>query len=161
MRTCKTCKQTKEETEFPISDRQMGYRRRECHACYKARHRAYYEERGSTYRARVKGSYEVKRARVYSAYGDKCACCGETNQKFLSIDHVNQDGYDLRPFHGKGRQLFTHIEREGYPDSFQLLCFNCNLGRARNGGVCPHKEGSTTIPKGSTGKRPEVPSPSC
>lgn len=24
-------------------------------------------------------------------------------------------------------------------DRYQLLCFNCNCGRHRNGGVCPHK----------------------
>ena len=23
---------------------------------------------------------------------------------------------------------------------FQILCYNCNLGRSRNGGVCPHKQ---------------------
>jgi hypothetical protein len=24
-------------------------------------------------------------------------------------------------------------------DTFQVLCFNCNIGRERNGGMCPHK----------------------
>ena len=25
------------------------------------------------------------------------------------------------------------------PDTIQILCFNCNCGRARNGGICPHE----------------------
>lgn len=29
----------------------------------------------------------------------------------------------------------------GFPDELQLLCFNCNCGRQRNGGVCPHVDG--------------------
>lgn len=24
--------------------------------------------------------------------------------------------------------------------AFQLLCYNCNLGRYHNGGTCPHKD---------------------
>lgn len=27
----------------------------------------------------------------------------------------------------------------GFPPEYQIQCFNCNLGRARNGGVCPHQ----------------------
>jgi hypothetical protein len=41
-----------------------------------------------------------------------------------------------------------------FPAGFQVLCLNCNHGRFRNGGICPHQrsEGSTTIPKGSTAR---------
>lgn len=27
-----------------------------------------------------------------------------------------------------------------YPKGFQVLCTNCNTGRHRNGGICPHKD---------------------
>jgi len=30
---------------------------------------------------------------VYNHYGWLCNCCGETTPKFLTIDHVNNDGY--------------------------------------------------------------------
>lgn len=36
-----------------------------------------------------------------------------------------------------------HVEwlaRHKYPEGFQLLCWNCNCGRAINGGICPHEE---------------------
>jgi hypothetical protein len=30
--------------------------------------------------------------------------------------------------------------REGYPDKYRVLCFNCNSGAGANGGICPHKD---------------------
>ena len=36
-------------------------------------------------------------------------------------------------------ELKPSLKRQGWPkDGYQLLCANCNQGRARNGGVCPH-----------------------
>ena len=81
--------------------------------------------------------------------GYKCACCGEVEPKFLTLDHINNDGY-MRKKYGKepraAAQLYGWLRKMGYPDGFQVLCMNCNFGKAQNGGVCPHKKGSTTIP---------------
>lgn len=90
------------------------------------------------------------------AYGGyKCACCGETEPLFLSIDHVNNDGKEHRKQLGTlgGAKFYKDLRERGWPEGFQVLCMNCNHGRHRNGGICPHKEGVTTIPKGS---RPRV-----
>lgn len=38
-----------------------------------------------------------------------------------------------------GDKLFAYLKRAGYPPGYQVLCFNCNCGRAKRGGVCPHK----------------------
>ena len=89
---------------------------------------------------------------AYAAYGGyRCACCGETIEAFLSIDHVNNDGAHHRRLVDR-RKIYKWLARNGYPKDFQVLCMNCNFGKARNGGICPHKssEGSTTIPSGST-----------
>ena len=32
------------------------------------------------------------RALVIEHYGDRCSCCGESEIKFLAIDHINNDG---------------------------------------------------------------------
>lgn len=144
MRTCKVCGKSKPLKQFPISDHQLGYRRRDCHDCYKARHRRYYEERGYEYRARVTRSYAVRRDEVLKAYGGRCTCCGESEPKFLTIEHTNGDGAKLRTVHGKGRQFFRWLKDRGFPKEFAILCFNCNVGSHLNGGTCPHKEGSTT-----------------
>ena len=78
---------------------------------------------------------------VYEHYGAKCNCCGETETMFLSIDHINNDGNEHRFRSGKrvtGAALCGQIVKAGYPDSYQILCMNCNYGKHKNSGVCPH-----------------------
>ena len=78
--------------------------------------------------------------KVITAYGGVCKCCGEKNSKFLSIDHVNNDGVHDRKIGRIGAKLYRHIITQNFPlDRFQLLCFNCNLGKNANGGICPHQ----------------------
>lgn len=76
------------------------------------------------------------------AYGGrKCACCGETTIIFLTLDHINNDGAEQRKKNkGAGRNLASYLRKRGYPTGIQVLCYNCNCGRYRNGGTCPHKE---------------------
>ena len=84
-----------------------------------------------------------QKTKVFNHYGNKCNCCGEKEVYFLSIDHVNNDGNGHRhPSGGRvlGAALYTHIIHNDYPDSFQILCMNCNYGKHKNNGVCPHKE---------------------
>jgi ribosomal protein L37AE/L43A len=101
------------------------------------------------------------RDEVYRAYGGyKCACCGETEPSFLSIDHINNDGaahkrkYNLHT----GEQLYRWLKRNNFPAGFQVLCMNCQWGKRNNNGVCPHQLGTgvTTIPEGSRAKRLEA-----
>jgi hypothetical protein len=88
----------------------------------------------------------------YNAYGGyNCACCGETEPAFLTIDHVNNDGAKHRREvvglgRGGGKKIYAWLIANNFPPGFQILCMNCNWGKARNNGVCPHKasEGSTT-----------------
>lgn len=99
-------------------------------------------------RAKVNGHVKVYGQRlrdiVTEAYGGKCACprCPESNSRFLTLDHVNNDGVTDRRGRGRSRSLnsYRRAIREGFPSEFQLLCWNCNSGRAANGGVCPHME---------------------
>lgn len=82
---------------------------------------------------------------ILNLYGGKCACCGELNPKFLTIDHVNNDGYAERRTSGAtnkgGYTFYIRILKLGYiRNDLQVLCYNCNMGKARNGGVCPHAQ---------------------
>lgn len=84
---------------------------------------------------------ELKRE-IVNHYGGKCACCGITEIAFLTIDHINNDGYKLRQANGQrlsGYFFYKKIIKENYPNDLQILCFNCNIARQHNGGVCPHK----------------------
>ena len=88
---------------------------------------------------------EISRA-AFDAYGGCCVCCGESDQLFLTIDHVNGGGSKHRKEVLGGRRAGVHFYRwlmkEGYPQTgeYQTMCYNCNLGRQRNGGICPHKQ---------------------
>ena len=92
--------------------------------------------------------WKAERHRAMMAYGGyRCACCGETEPMFLSLDHVHNDGADHRremgyeEGNGKGASsaILSWLKKNNYPPGFQVLCMNCNHGKARNGGICPHK----------------------
>src|SRR5579864_3115889 len=68
--------------------------------------------------------------KVIAGYGNKCSCCGEDRFEFLSIDHIAERGCDERRRLGRGMSsgaLYRKLIREGFPDTHQVLCFNCNM----------------------------------
>ena len=89
-------------------------------------------------RRRSKRNYDKLKAQVYERYGGKCVCCGETEPLFLAIDHVNDDGAEhRRTMATRGMaNIYRFIVKAGYPDTFQILCHNCNF--AKRVGPCPH-----------------------
>lgn len=80
---------------------------------------------------------------IFDYYGNKCNCCNESNIYFLSVDHINNDGNkDPRRKDGKrfgGRMLYHKIIKENFSNRYQILCMNCNFGKAKNNGICPHR----------------------
>jgi len=58
---------------------------------------------------------------------------------FLTLDHINNDGTRHRREFGTNQRVLRSLKARGYPSGFQVLCSNCNHGRHRNGGTCPHK----------------------
>ena len=94
------------------------------------------EERATTARK----EYADKRLIILEHYGGKCSCCDESEPLFLEIDHVNNDGWTHRKEIGtSAKALLLWIIRNDFPDSIQILCANCNQGKKRNGGICPHQ----------------------
>src|SRR3972149_7809370 len=58
----------------------------------------------------------------------RCACCGETENQFLSIDHINGKGKEDRS--DTGGNFYMRLKREGFPQGlYQILCYNCNLSK--------------------------------
>jgi hypothetical protein len=89
-------------------------------------------------RDRVRGI----RAEMIAAYGARCVCCGETEPKFLTIDHINNDGGGGKR---KERNIALVLKRLGWPkDNYQLLCFNCNCAKGFYG-ACPHAEADAAL----------------
>lgn len=77
---------------------------------------------------------------VIGKYGPNCVCCGESEEIFLTIDHIGGGGNAHRKELGinGGERFYAWLVREDFPSGYQTLCFNCNAGRSRNGGMCPH-----------------------
>lgn len=117
---------------------------------YRETHREQLREQSQKYREKYTEEIKIKiknrtqkiKDEVFEHYGGyKCACCGETTKKFLSLDHINGGGNkSRRQTGGGGVNTYLWIKRNNFLPGFQVLCFNCNQGRYLNGGICPHKE---------------------
>ena len=119
-----------------------------CKSCTRTIQREDFHHRSPERRRKLnkysRTKYREFRNRVIDHYGGGCACCGETNRGFLTIDHVKNDGAAERK-QGIGLlQLVRLIVKQGYPSNYQILCYNCNLGRAYNYSICPHKVSEST-----------------
>jgi transcription elongation factor Elf1 len=76
-----------------------------------------------------------------------CKCCGENEEKFLAIDHVNDDGSAHRKTlknGASGNVFYKWLRDNGWPPGFQILCHNCNFAKSAHG-VCPHQAKSCHI----------------
>lgn len=86
--------------------------------------------------------YRLQDAAINAYGGYRCACCGETEPLFLTLDHINNDGGKFRRESGflhHGAKFYKWLKDNGYPSGYQVLCSNCNHGKSRNNGVCPHQ----------------------
>jgi len=107
---------------------------------YQEQYRHHHPERKIRQRLMQKAKRKATYEQLLQIYGNKCACCGESNRLFLTLDHINGGGYAERkalknyPFRCVGKAT-----REPDRSKYQILCFNCNCGKNRNNGICPHK----------------------
>lgn len=108
----------------------------------KQRNRKWYLATRAVRRAVIKKRNEEVKRKVFDAYGGACQCCGESELVFLALDHVNNDGASERRSQktgtAVGRGLYLRLIREGFPNTFQILCANCNWAKYVMG-RCPHE----------------------
>lgn len=166
---CTKCKEEKPFSEFYNNASRKDGKTSNCKACMNAYHKAnrpYYNakhlewlqqnrdhvnaynrewvgKQGDEWRERQRVNKRTASRRRHEeaiqAYGGFCACCGETEIRFLQIDHIENNGAEHR------RELRTNrldawLKRNGYPEGFQVLCANCNFAKHTNGGTCPHED---------------------
>lgn len=90
------------------------------------------------YKTRKRVSVKELVMAVYS--GGRCACCGETEPSFLTLDHINNDGKKHRKEVGRtGAPFYSWLVKNGFPPGLQVLCANCNMSKEINKGVCAHQ----------------------
>lgn len=148
MKLCPGCDQWKDPSEFYKFRKGKDGKYPRCKACKCADQREYnatHVEENAAYRAANRdrrnagrvARHRVLRQQALDAYGNKCACCGETEQAFLVFDHVNDDGAEHRKKVNSGL-LVWWLAQNDYPDSVQILCANCNTAKQWSPGGCPH-----------------------
>lgn len=88
---------------------------------------------------RIRAWEREQRVKMLEAYGGKCACCGENNQEFLAIDHIEGGGRQHRTqLAARGVNFRAWIRKNNFPEGFRLLCHNCNQATGLYG-YCPHQ----------------------
>lgn len=85
------------------------------------------------------------RTKIFGHYGTSCVCCGEDTLLLLTLDHIDNNGSEHRKSISTtreytGRTFYRWLLKNGFIDGLQTMCWNCNVGKQLNGGVCPHKE---------------------
>lgn len=132
-RHCRRCRRDKEDRyrkRCPERTRATG---RKSHAKYRVENAA----KKKIYRDALKDE-------AFRHYGGPiCACCGEFQKVFLTLDHKDGGGNTERRKIAKrkdfgGWHLCLYLKRHGWPSGYQVLCWNCNYGKHANSGTCPH-----------------------
>ena len=77
---------------------------------------------------------------VISSLGGKCNCCSQSEMRKLTIDHVSNNGMDLRRTDRCGTTYFYRKFLDGSLDTsfYQVLCWNCNFSKFLGDGLCVH-----------------------
>lgn len=102
--------------------------------------------------ARARSDRADLRKTIFDHYGLACICCGESEPRFLTIDHKDNNGAEHRRHLAQeltaGRRphremggviIYRWLIKNGFPDGYETKCTNCNTGRHQNGGICPHQ----------------------
>jgi hypothetical protein len=101
--------------------------------------RAYVVTNKKKVRGYNRASFRKLRKEMLVAYGEYCHCCGETEEEFLTLEHLNRDGGKHRKEVGGGWAVIRELRDNGWPtDGYTILCMNCNWA-TRFGSTCPHK----------------------
>lgn len=98
-------------------------------------------------KSKMKRSRENRLAIIYHYGGTppKCACCGEGEFLFLSIDHIGGKAkHSQSGARQSGDALYRWIVKNDFPSGFRILCYNCNCAKGFYG-RCPH---SSSTPPG-------------
>lgn len=115
-----------------LTEEQKAERKKEL-AAYAKNYREANRERLN--RQKLKYANKIKQEGL-QIYGNKCSCCGETAQEFLTIEHINGRDKTIKKFTGK--KEWMRLRSLGWPtEDITILCYNCNCARGAYG-VCPH-----------------------
>lgn len=155
MKFCMICRSPKPLAEFQVSARhhlKIASGETQAKACLPCRKIRATERTAKRHKAHEdpavripylihKRDYQRRfRVLLVEAYGGHCVCCGETESKFLEVDHINGDGNKHRREIGTGAgPLYRWAKKRGFPPTLQILCGSCHTAKSF-WGICPHQE---------------------
>jgi hypothetical protein len=90
------------------------------------------EEGREKERVRDRKRRKQGRIKILDFLGRRCVCCGETDEIYLEVDHVFNDGNKERKGSHKWEAIYKRLQVE--PGRYQILCCNCNKAKHYNGG---------------------------
>jgi hypothetical protein len=99
---------------------------------YQKQHYQIYKARKNELRLALRKERYTK---FFEMYGDRCACCGYADKRFLVLDHIKGQRGRRREISQTAYKRATEKYR---PDEFRVLCHNCNHA-TRFGDICPHQ----------------------
>lgn len=114
----------------------------------------HYQKHRETELAKLRVYSQNLRLKVLAHYSGgvpQCACCGETHNEFLCLDHIEGNGNEhRRTINSKGGySTYRWIIQNNFPDGYRTLCHNCNHSLGSYG-YCPH--GTVEFPAGELTK---------
>lgn len=147
---CTKCKEIKTIDNFwqmGPKGRTLDGRTIYCRDCFRIIIKTPHLKRNKNKSARLK--QQKLRNQVFTAYGGySCNCSGcnlvadnEAQKSFFTLDHINNDGAQERRNGLKGTRLYKKIIHDSFPSTYQVLCWNCNLSKQINHGICAHNLG--------------------
>ncbi len=142
MKTCTKCFESKPISLFAKLRRGKDGTSPFCKACAALYRREWGYKHPGYFSKMVSKHANKLRQHVINGYGGECVCCKERNSMFLVVDHVNNDGNIKRKLSRHmeiGANLYRRLIQDNFPSDYQLLCYNCNMGKRLNLGVCPHR----------------------
>lgn len=68
-----------------------------------------------------------------------CACCKIDDIRFLTLDHIEgRKHLSKKEQKLKTLALWRHVKNIGFPEGYQVLCYNCNIAKGTMH-FCPHE----------------------
>lgn len=128
-RTCPICKSNRTKKRYAEKTKEIA----EYHAEWYKKNRTRTLAINKVWREKLKSD-------IIDGYGGECECCRESNKEFLSVDHINGNGKEMRKTIHKGYGFYRNLLKLGFPkDNYRLLCMNCNFSYGKFG-YCPHQK---------------------
>jgi len=96
----------------------------------------YYTKNKETFLTRNESHRKDLKYNMFNILGKRCMICGEDRGKYLTFDHVHNDGGIKRKKFGHDFGELRDFKNRNWPAeeiklNFQVLCWNHNLGKCR------------------------------